>query len=531
MPSFIHKLAVTALSLTPVAASYGQDVYEATVPLPDYSNLCASQVLVNQSFADSFGKPAVINYEPPAECADFTHVTAELHLTIFGYQYDRLMHLEKDGIEVWRPSTPEPVGHKVHSTNDKDLSRFVNLFKYAGEMRFSLANELAATINGIYHAELVLNFYDGPAAETGVSDTDWFYSNDAPATNFYSLISNEVDIYKTAATAQIPQLSQNTTRAVLNVYASGNSNEEFWYAGDFSTDGPTRLVEVYVDGKLAGVADPFPVVYTGGIDPGLWQPLMGLRSADVPNYIVDVTPFLPLLWENAETSLEIAVGNGYSSDPEDILSDWIIDVSLLTWQSDGIEGSGQFNYATQQANGEPHNYTYAGSVENFSADYYHQVEISADLSFFHSLSGTNYSGNALWTQSAAMTNYQNDTSTLQYVHQQGTGSSKYQWSPFNTTTSQSSNSTLASPATFVRDHYYPLHMNEVSFPNNSLSSLSIDRGYNVNITSVDGIYNVSISQDSNLANKTFYSETNITATDFYRQAIAYNGTIVKDTYN
>lgn len=530
MLSTILKFTSAISLFNAVEASYGKDSYEPTVPIPNYSNLCASQVIVNQSFADTFGKPAIIDYEPPAECANFTHVTAELHLTIFGYQFDRLMHLVKDGIEIWRPSTPEPVGHKVHSTNDKDLSRFVNLFKYPGEISFSLANEVAASINGIYHAELTLNFFNGPASETDVSDTDWFYNNDAPATNFYSLISNEVDIYKTAAQAQIPQLSQNTTRAVLNVYASGNSQEEFWYAGDFSSHGPTRLVQVFINGTLAGVADPFPVVYTGGIDPGLWQPLMGLKSADVPNYIVDATPFLPLLWENEATTLEVAVGNGYSSDPEDILSNWIIDVSLLTWEADGVQGSGRFNYANAQGNGQPHNFTYTNELETFEAEYYHEIETSADLNFYDASSGTNHSGSALWTQFARMKNYQNETSLFQYVHQRGSGSSKFQWIP-SEADSFGSTSTLASPATYIRDHYYPLHMNELSLPNNTLVSLSMDRGYNVNFTSVNGIYNVSVSQDSSYENKVFQSETNITATDFYRQAIAVNDTIVKDTYH
>jgi hypothetical protein len=58
---------------------------------------------------------------------------------------------------------------------------------------------------------------------------------------------------------------------------------------------PFREVQLLIDGQLAGVSWPFPIIFTGGISPGLWVPIVGIDTYDVPSFEIDVTPFLPLL--------------------------------------------------------------------------------------------------------------------------------------------------------------------------------------------------------------------------------------------
>jgi hypothetical protein len=66
-----------------------------------------------------------------------------------------------------------------------------------------------------------------------------------------------------------------TQRAFVEIRASGNSAEEFWYLNALdealpyfpdpsvvSAKGPWREVQVLVDGKLAGAVWPFAVIYT-----------------------------------------------------------------------------------------------------------------------------------------------------------------------------------------------------------------------------------------------------------------------------
>ena len=89
--------------------------------------------------------------------------------------------------------------------------------------------------------------------------------------------------------------------AYVELYASGNGNEEFWvrtshthqfhkylptshqyfnapnqFLGDLPDgftfgDGPFREVRLLVDGKVAGVAFPYAVIFTGGIIPTAWR--------------------------------------------------------------------------------------------------------------------------------------------------------------------------------------------------------------------------------------------------------------------
>merc|ERR1719433_67358 len=71
--------------------------------------------------------------------------------------------------------------------------------------------------------------------------------------------------------------------------------------------GAYREIEVYVDGIVAGVAYPFPVIYTGGVNPLLWRPLSGIASFNVPPYAFDLSPFLGPLNDGSEHNLTLAV--------------------------------------------------------------------------------------------------------------------------------------------------------------------------------------------------------------------------------
>lgn len=52
---------------------------------------------------------------------------------------------------------------------------------------------------------------------------------------------------------------------------------------------PFREIQLLIDGMLAGVAWPFPTIFTGGIVPGLWRPVVGIDAFDLKEYEVDIT--------------------------------------------------------------------------------------------------------------------------------------------------------------------------------------------------------------------------------------------------
>jgi ribosomal protein S8E len=130
-------------------------------------------------------------------------------------------------------------------------------------------------------------------------------------------------------------IPSNTYRAVLEVFVSPHSNDEFWYSNppdlyirenDLTTgrgNAAYREVVVSVDGHFAGSFVPFPVIYTGGINPLFWQPVAALGAFDLPTYDVELTPFLGLLVDGKAHEIVLSVVDG--------IAEWLVDANLHLW--------------------------------------------------------------------------------------------------------------------------------------------------------------------------------------------------------
>ena len=122
------------------------------------------------------------------------------------------------------------------------------------------------------------------------------------------------------------------------MYATGSGGgcEEYWYltvpdAAPYSCkadDGPYREVQIKVDGQLAGIAAPFPTVWTGGwSNPFLWYVIPGPRAFDVKPIEYDLTPFAGLLNDGRPHRIDVSV----VGVPEG-QSGWSTPVNVLVWQ-------------------------------------------------------------------------------------------------------------------------------------------------------------------------------------------------------
>jgi hypothetical protein len=123
------------------------------------------------------------------------------------------------------------------------------------------------------------------------------------------------------------------------VYATGSGGgcEEFWYltAADpapyscKADKGPYREVQIKVDGQLAGIAAPFPHVWTGGwSDPFLWYVIPGPRAFDVKPIEYDLTPFAGLLDDGRPHRVEVSVVGVPAGR-----SGWSAPANVLVWQN------------------------------------------------------------------------------------------------------------------------------------------------------------------------------------------------------
>ncbi|MGI5192550.1 peptide-N4-asparagine amidase [Streptomyces sp. CA-288835] len=233
-------------------------------------------------------------YAPPRGCGDrWSKVVLRLDGKVKGRQFDRLGYLHMGGVEVFRTSTPQPSPDGIEWSVEKDVTRYSDTFRHRQDVEMLIGNVVDDTYTGIIDVKVTLTFYEGrPAATT----------------------PDRVLTLKDG-TLTTPR---NSERIVAEVYATGSGGgcEEYWYltvpdAAPYSCkadDGPYREVQIKVDGQLAGIATPFPTVWTGGwSNPFLWYVIPGPRTFDIKPIEYDLTPFAGLLNDGRPHRIEVSV--------------------------------------------------------------------------------------------------------------------------------------------------------------------------------------------------------------------------------
>ncbi len=305
---------VVPVPLLPQTGSSNPVSAEPPVSRPA-STPCVVPLLTNQAFADFSGKP--LNYMPPASCpgpwakvvltADFT-VTA-------GRQFDRTAEFYLGNANIFYGTTAEP--RKALSPSwhvERDLTDLSALFKTAQTGQAVIGNIVNATYTGVIYANAALEFY--PATWRDWAPVVPNVVVPVSATNNAGTLNTTSD-----QITQAVNLPRNVERVYLDVIAQSQSNDEFWYlcvptdkASALASCGNTsfRETEVTIDGKVAGVAPVYPWIYTGGIDPYLWEPITGVETLDFKPYRVDLTPFAGVLADGAQHTIGIGVFNASS---------------------------------------------------------------------------------------------------------------------------------------------------------------------------------------------------------------------------
>ena len=244
----------------------------------------------------------------------FDTVRINLTVTSKGRQYDRLASLYVGDTEVFRTSTAEPTPDGIVWTYIKDLSAYNALWKQPQTVIFDLGNIITDVYTGPFDVAITAHFS---------------FENNVPAADIILPISAKKSSSGSSSEFQLPSdnatvsytIPVTTSRAILSISACGQSDEEFWWSNVLSSDietfestygelygySPFREVQLYIDGLLAGVVWPFPVIFTGGVAPGLWKPIVGLEAFDLRQPEIDISPFLPLLTDGKEHSFQIKI--------------------------------------------------------------------------------------------------------------------------------------------------------------------------------------------------------------------------------
>ncbi len=251
--------------------------------------------------------PYTSNYRPSCR-GPWQKVVLRLDGAVQGRQYDRLGYLKIGGVTVFKTSTPEPSPDGITWSVEKDVTEYASLLTSAQPVEMLIGNVVDDTYTGVLDVTVELTFYRGQAAE-------------------------RPDILPTSQA-----IPRNTEKLLADVYATGSGGgcEEFWYlttptgvpyscpAGN----GPYREVQITIDGRVAGIAAPYPHIYTGGwSNPFLWYVLPAPRAFDIQPIRYDLTPFAGLLTDGKVHDITV----GVAGVPEG-QSGWDVPTLLLAWR-------------------------------------------------------------------------------------------------------------------------------------------------------------------------------------------------------
>jgi hypothetical protein len=282
---------------------------------------CVVQLFSGLQFVDFFIK--TYQYTPPAACPgpwEKVVFTADFDVTA-GRQFDRTAVINLGNVNIYFGTTAEPRHNLSPSWHvERDETDYSALFESPQSGQVILGNIVNSTYTGVISGSATLEFYpakhnrphDDPS-RTADQVLPLVQPNGTGGINEPAFLFTPTDQLATTFT-----LPLNVERAYLDVITQSQMGDEFWYtcvpnsvASKLQSCGGTsfREAEVSVDGQPAGVAPVYPWIYTGGIDPFLWEPIPAVQTLNFVPYRVDLTPFAGLLSNGQPHTIALSVFN------------------------------------------------------------------------------------------------------------------------------------------------------------------------------------------------------------------------------
>lgn len=313
--------AQTPVPALPVVGSSNPVSAEPLVPRPS-TTPCIVTLFSGQQFIDYNDKD--YTYTPPSNCkGPWSKVVLEADLNVSaGRQYDRTAKFFIGGANVYFGTTAEPRSNLSPSWHvERDITDLSALLATTQPVVASIGNYYGVSggvdYNGIITGSAYLEFYPvGPNNPAPKEPDAVLPLSTAGATTALQTTADRL-------TGTFANLPKNIEGAYLELFSQSQADDEFWYTcspnsvaqqlDDNCGNSAFRETEVYIDGKAAGIAPVFPWIYTGGIDPDLWEPITGVQTLNFKPYLVDLTPFAALLSNGQQHTVSMGV---YNADAE-----------------------------------------------------------------------------------------------------------------------------------------------------------------------------------------------------------------------
>lgn len=338
-----------------------------------------------------------------------------------GRQFDRLAIMWLGDTEVWRTSTAEPKPRPgIAWTYWKDMTTYLPLWKQPQKLIFDLGNLINEKYTGSFNTTLTATF---------IQDQDLRGPAAPPADKIVPLSAGKgasgqgsAFTYPDEKAEKSITLPRNIERAVLSVAATGQSDEEFWWSNvpesavnnwngtKLLGKGSFREVRLRIDGQIAGLSWPYPVVFTGGISPPLHRPVVGPQAFDLKEQEIDITPWLGVLCNGKAHTFSLEV---VGADDAVVNRYWLLSGKIFLWL-DG-EGSVTSGCPPKVTLSKPNYNPHLAAIPNKSLRY--DQTISRTLEIKSKIKRTGKVSKATWSQHFAMRNtgYMLDAGNAQQV--------------------------------------------------------------------------------------------------------------------
>lgn len=335
----------TSTNSTPLYATESVQLAETFKPTlevgpPPYQNVQGEPCVVplgSHVFGFSYGTPWTTNFTAPTCSDEYSVLYLKWEATCqLGTQFDRIAAVWINGVELLRTSTEEPDRRSGVSWEVvKDVSTYYDVVKKGGDVVVSLDNVIEGKYNSSFAITLSAEFYKPlpPKSliigkkQTTKPDLVLPISKSNSTYGWFTVEPNSV-----GKNYKLVTLPLNTEELYLEVFLSHHQCDEFYYANPpdayakplgWCGGGPFREVQVLVDDELVGVVWPFPLLFTGGLNPYLWRPIVAIGAFNAPTYVLNMTPFLGKFLDNQQHNVTFFVDYGVDF--------WPIDGNLLAY--------------------------------------------------------------------------------------------------------------------------------------------------------------------------------------------------------
>jgi hypothetical protein len=302
---------VVLAPLTPQVGSSNPVTAEPPITVPNVKP-CTVSLFTNAAF-DNFNA-TTFNYAPPAACpGPWAKVVLTADFTVSaGNQFDRSAWFYLGDINIFFGSTAEPRSNLSPFWHiERDVTDLTSVLKTAQPGSATIGNIVNSVDTSTIFANAALEFFPATPFAPAPATPDIVIG--------LSSGSNPLDLVTTTdLLSQAVNLPRNVENVYLDVFAQNQIDDEFFYfcvpdnvAAELESCDNTafRETEISIDGKPAGVAPVFPFIFTGGIDPFLWEPIPAVQTLDFKPYRVDLTPFAGVLGDGSQHTVAVSVFN------------------------------------------------------------------------------------------------------------------------------------------------------------------------------------------------------------------------------